>query len=87
MSSLRVLWTPKSLSVPRFNDPRDDMEAQMATGDPESDEEATTLDLVTIFLRKVVATNVEPGTWQKRVVGGQVSSRDRVQKSEVKMNL
>ena len=52
------------------------MEAQIATSDPEPDEEATTSHVVNIFLRKPEATNVEPNS----VVEGQVSNRGRVRK-------
>ena len=60
--------------APRFDDPHDDIEAQIATGDPKPDEEATTSDVVNIFLRKPAVTNEEPNAWQKHVVEGQVSS-------------
>ena len=75
--------------APRFDDPQDDIEAQIATRDPKPHEEATTSNVVNTFLRKplATATNVEPDTWQKRVVEGKVSSRGRVRKSQVKMNL
>ena len=35
----------------RFDDPQDDIEAQIATGDREPDEEATTSDVVNAFLQ------------------------------------
>ena len=63
------------------------MEAKIAIGDPEPDEEVTTSNVVNTFLRKRAASNVEPNTSQKHVVEGQVSSRGQVRKSQVKMNL